>query len=93
MRKQATIDRETELMNQVLRMDFDSGDPQQNLAVLAQQASIIDSLPSRFNRTDFEQQVFKMAKSKMESGIAICKAIDRHNSAIPHFESKVRGLR
>lgn len=93
MRRQAKMDRQTELMNEVLRMDFDARDIRQNLAVLAQLASVLDSLPNRFNRSDFEQQIFKMAKSKMESGIVICKSIDRRNTAIMHFENKLRGAK
>lgn len=93
MRRQAKMDRQTELMNEVLRMDFDARDIRQNLAVLAQLASVLDSLPNRFNRSDFEQEIFKMAKSKMESGIVICKSIDRRNTAIMHFENKLRGAK
>ncbi|MBQ3438993.1 MAG: hypothetical protein IJG35_03330 [Bacteroidales bacterium] len=93
MRRQAKMDRQTELMNEVLRMDFDARDIRQNLAVLAQLASVLDSLPNRFNRSDFEQQIFKMAKSKMESGIVICKSIDRRNTAIMHFENKLLGAK
>jgi hypothetical protein len=35
-----------------------------------------------------EQKVYKMAKSKMESGIAICKRLDPGNTVVSFFENK-----
>ena len=82
------MEQQTVLMRELLRLHFDSTDLEHNIAVLTQISSIIDSLPVRLYRTDMEQKVYKMAKSKMESGIAICKRLDPGNTVVSFFENK-----
>ena len=75
-------------MRMVLNLQFDMRDMDHNLNVLTQLATIIDSLPSRFNRTDEEKRIYKTAKAKMEAGLNICKSKDPHNPALKYFEEK-----
>ena len=75
-------------MRMVLNLQFDMRDMDHNLNVLTQLATIIDSLPSRFNRTDEEKRIYKTAKAKMEAGLVICKSKDPHNQALAYFEEK-----
>lgn len=75
-------------MRMVLNLQFDMHDMDHNLNVLTQLATIIDSLPSRFNRTEEEKHIYKTAKAKMEAGLNICKSKDPHNSALKYFEEK-----
>ena len=82
------MEQQTVLMQELLRLHFDSTDLEHNISVLTQISSIIDSLPVRLYRTETEQKIYKMAKSKMESGIAICKRIDPNNSVVSFFEGK-----
>ncbi len=76
-------------MRMVLELRFDVNNMDDNLNALAQLAAIIDSLPSLgFNRSYEEDQLYDAAKSKMQAGLAICKAKDPHNSALAYFEEK-----
>ena len=75
-------------MRMVLNLQFDMRDMDHNLNVLTQLATIIDSLPSRFNRTDEEKRIYKTTKAKMEAGLVICKSKDPHNPALAYFEEK-----
>ena len=60
-----------------------------NINVLTQISAILDSIPAWVYRSDLEQKIYKMAKSKMESGVAICKRIDPNSEIVKHFESKL----
>ena len=75
-------------MRMVLEMKFDMNDMDGNLNALAQLAAIMDSLPSRFDRTDEEKQLYNAAKSKMKAGLALCNAKDPHNAALAYFQEK-----
>lgn len=75
-------------MRMVLNLQFDMRDMDHNLNVLTQLATIIDSLPSRFNRTEEEKRIYKTAKAKMEAGLVICKSKDPNNPALAYFEEK-----
>ena len=75
-------------MREILSLQFDARDMDHNINVFSQLAAIMDSLPSWFNRSDEEKQVYKAAKSKMQAGIRICKAKDPHNPALAYFEEK-----
>lgn len=75
-------------MREVLSLQFDMNDMDHNFNVLAQLAAIMDSLPSWFNRSDEEKRVYKTAKSKMKSGLRICKAKDPYNPALEYFQEK-----
>ena len=75
-------------MRMVLEMKFDMNDMDGNLNALAQLAAIMDSLPSRFDRTDEEKQLYNAAKSKMKAGLALCSAKDPHNAALVYFQEK-----
>ena len=82
------VEQQSELLLEVMRLYFEPGDLDHNIAVLSQLSSIIDSLPSRFNRSELEQKVYRMAKSKIESGLTICKEIAPQNSTVAFFERK-----
>ena len=75
-------------MRMVLSLQFDMNDMDHNLNVLAQLAAVMDSLPSRFNRSDEEKRVYKTAKSKMQAGLNICRTKDPRNQALAYFEEK-----
>ena len=75
-------------MREVLSLQFDARDMDHNINVLAQLAAIMDSLPSRFNRSDEEKRVYKAAKTKMQAGLRICKAKAPHHPALEYFEEK-----
>ena len=76
-------------MFELMKLHFDTKDLEHNINVLTQIAAILDSLPAWVYRSDLEHKIYKMAKSKKESGVAICKRIDPNNEIIKHFESKL----
>lgn len=75
-------------MREILSLQFDARDMDHNIIVFSQLAAIMDSLPSWFNRSDEEKQVYKAAKSKMKAGLALCGAKDPHNAALAYFQEK-----
>lgn len=82
-------DQNNNLMQSLLSLHFDVRDLNHNIGVLTQISAILDSLPSLYvRRTDPEQQVYKMAKSMMTSGITICDGIEPDNPIIAHFKQK-----
>jgi len=82
------MEQQTRLMQSLLQLHFDTKDIGHNITVLTQISAIIDSLPGRFYRSEIEQKIYKMAKSMMNTGIAISKDIDPNNRMIAHFENK-----
>lgn len=83
------LEHNSNIMQSLLELKFDGNNLEHNIGVLTQIAAIIDSLPSLYiRRTEPEDKVYKMAKSMMNSGVTICKAIDPHNSVIEFFENK-----
>lgn len=76
------------LMQSLLQIHFDTRDIDKNIEGLTKVAAILDSLPSRLERDQMDNKVYKMAKSMMSSGIAICKSINPNNAIVKHFESK-----
>ena len=76
------------LMQSLLQIHFDTKDIDNNIEGLTKVAAILDSLPSRLERDQMDNKVYKMAKSMMSSGIAICKSINPNNAIVKHFESK-----
>ncbi|MCR5037326.1 MAG: hypothetical protein K6A73_08410 [Bacteroidales bacterium] len=75
-------------MRMVLNLQFDVRNMDHNLNVLTQLATIIDSLPSWFNRTEEEKRIYKTAKAKMQAGLVICKSKDPNNPTLAYFEEK-----
>ena len=67
---------------------FDPHNIEYNIIALTQISAILDSLPTRLSRSEMEQKIFKMASSKIKTGIEICKSIDPDNRVVKHFESK-----
>jgi hypothetical protein len=82
------MEQQKELMFELMKLHFDTKDLEHNINVLTQIAAILDSLPAWVYRSDLEHKIYKMAKSKMESGIAMCKSIDPNNQMITFFENK-----
>lgn len=82
------MEQQTQLMQSLLQLHFDTKDLGHNVTVLTKVSAIIDSLPARVYRSDIEQKIYKMAKSMMNTGIAISKSIDPNNQMITHFEGK-----
>ncbi len=80
---------QTELMSELMKLHFDTTDLDHNINVLTQISAILDSIPAWVYRSDLEQKIYKMAKSKMESGVAICKRIDSNSDIVKHFENKL----
>ena len=76
------------LMQSLLQIHFDTRDFYKSIEGLTKVAAILDSLPSRLERDQMDNKVYKMAKSMMSSGIAICKSINPNNAIVKHFESK-----
>ena len=80
------MDHQLTLQEALLELQFDQRDLEHNLSVLTRIAAILDSLPGKWERSELEQTTFKMAKSLMVSGIAICKGIDPNNKMVKRFE-------
>lgn len=80
---------QSSLQQQLLHVHFDSQDIDYNVSLLTQIAAVLDSLPKwSIHRTEMEQKTHKMAKSLMQSGIAICKRIDPNNPIVALFDGK-----
>ena len=75
-------------LRELLRIQFDPHNIEYNIIALTQISAILDSLPTRLSRSEMEQKIFKMASSKIKTGIEICKSIDPDNRVVKHFESK-----
>lgn len=93
--KQAAMERiemesQAEQLSELLRIQFDAHDINHNIAQLTQIAAILDSLPSWLQRSDLEHKIYKMAQSKLRTGIEICKSIEPGNSVVKHFEEKLK---
>ena len=82
------VEQQTALMQSLLKLHFDSRDIEHNIVILTQISAILDSLPGRIYRSETEQKIYKMAKSMMESGIAMCKNLDANNLMVAYFENK-----
>ena len=87
-RERMEMEQAASLMQSVLNYQFDARDLEHNIAVLTQLDAIIDALPARIFRSEMEQKVYKMAKSKIQSGIAISKRIAPGSQTIAYFENK-----
>lgn len=85
-RRKLEMDHQLTLQEALLELQFDQRDLEHNLSVLTRIAAILDSLPGKWERSELEQTTFKMAKSLMVSGIAICKGIDPNNKMVKRFE-------
>ena len=75
-------------MRMVLELQFDINDVNNNLNVMAQLDAIIESLPGWLNRSEEEKRVYNAAKSKIKTGLVLCKAKDPKNTALAYFEEK-----
>lgn len=84
------MESQAELIKELFRIQFDTHDLEHNIEQLTQVAAIIDSLPSWIQRTELEQKAYKMAQSKLRTGIEICKSIEPGNPVVKHFENKYK---
>lgn len=82
------MEQQTMVMESLLKMKFDTKDIEHNITILTQISAIIDSLPARIYRSELEQKIFKMAKSMMQSGITLSKAMDPKNHMVTYFDNK-----
>lgn len=77
-----------DMLREVLNIRFDANNMNHNIEALAQLDAIIEGLPNRFNRTDDDDRIYKAAKAKIKSGIALCRSIDPNNKALAYFAEK-----
>ena len=89
MQERLEMEHQAELQQTLVRMHFEPRDLDYNITLLTQIAAIIDSLPSwSIHRSEMEQKTYKMAKSMMNSGIAICRRINPDNQMVSYFAGK-----
>ena len=89
VREQMEMEQQTNQMNSLLNITFLPNDIDHNIASLAHVAAILDSLPSSyFARSLDEDKIYKLAKSKMEIGLMMCKSIDPYHPMVSYFEQK-----
>lgn len=77
-----------DMLREVLNIRFDANNMNHNIEALAQLDAIIEGLPNRFNRTDDDDRIYKAAKAKIKTGIALCRSIDPNNKALAYFAEK-----
>ena len=77
-----------DMMREIMETRFDANDMNHNIEALAQLDAIIEGLPNRFNRTDDDDRIYKAAKAKIKTGIALCRSIDPNNKALAYFAEK-----
>lgn len=77
-----------DMLREVLNIRFDANNKNHNIEALAQLDAIIEGLPNRFNRTDDDDRIYKAAKAKIKTGIALCRSIDPNNKALAYFAEK-----
>ena len=77
-----------DMLREVLNIRFDANNMNHNIEALAQLDAIIEGFPNRFNRTDDDDRIYKAAKAKIKTGIALCRSIDPNNKALAYFAEK-----
>ena len=79
-------------MRLVMDLEFKPSDMDHNLNVLTQLDSVIESLPSRLQRSYDERQLYKAALAKMKAGLVLCRSKDPSNAALAYFAEKYRDV-
>lgn len=87
-RERMEMEQAASLMQSVLNYQFEARDLEHNIAVLTQLDAIIDALPARIFRSEMEQKAYKMAKSKIEAGLVICRSIAPDHPSVRYFSEK-----